>query len=114
MRIQLKDQIKKKLRHFWHELFERFAPPALDEFSMNCKHVVEQIDAVDANATWVQWFRLQLHLSLCEACSYYLKATRALRRLVSEMSQASFQGHGGLEQLNKDLLVKYARGPRTK
>ena len=73
----LKMQIKERLRHYWHELYYKLASPSAVEFGMNCKHVVEQIDLNDPPVTWRAWFRVKLHLSLCQACSYYFRASQA-------------------------------------
>ncbi len=75
---------------------------------MTCKHVVEQIDLGDPPATWRAWFRLKLHLSFCQACNYYFKASRALGRAVREMTKHSGDSVD-VEKINQELLKKYAR-----
>jgi tagatose-1,6-bisphosphate aldolase non-catalytic subunit AgaZ/GatZ len=105
----LKVQLKERLRHYWHELYYKLASPAGVEFGMRCKHVVEQIDLGDEPATWRGWFRLKLHLSFCQACNYYFKASKALRRAVQEMAKSSSQTAIDLEKINQELLKKYTR-----
>jgi hypothetical protein len=75
---------------------------------MTCKHVVEQIDLRERPDTWLERFRLTLHLSLCQACSYYFKASRALQHAVRDMTNSSLNAID-LRKLNYDLLEKYGR-----
>lgn len=101
-------QIKERLRYYWHELYYKLASPAGVEFGMRCKHVVEQIDCAEPPATWRDGFRLKLHLSLCQACSYYFKASQALRRAVQEMAKVSSEAPIDVEKMNQELIQKYA------
>lgn len=85
------------------------APPSGVEFGMVCKDVVEQIDLGNTPATWRARFRLKLHLSFCQACNYYFRASGALKRIVREMASGSGSSSTDVEQINQELLKKYAR-----
>lgn len=76
---------------------------------MTCKEAVEQMNSVDPKTqTWMAWFRLRLHLSLCRACAYYAEASKTLARAVREMAENT-KVSIDVEKLNRELLLKYAR-----
>ncbi len=105
-------RIKERLRYYWHELYYKLASPSAVEFGMICKHAVEQIDMGDPPATWRAWFRLKLHLSFCQACNYYFKASQALRQAVRELAKGS-GASVDIGKINRELLKKYARDGRS-
>jgi hypothetical protein len=100
--------IKERVRHYWHELYYKMASPAGVEFALRCKDVVEQIDLSDPPITWRKWFRIRLHLSFCQACNNYLRASQTLGRAVCETLKNSEAGFD-VEKVNQELLKKYAQ-----
>jgi hypothetical protein len=105
-------RLKERLRYYWHELYYKLASPSGVAFGMTCKHVVEQIDLGDPPKNWREWFRIQLHLSFCQACNYYFKASRALRRFVREMTKCSV-ATADVKKINRELLRKYAQAEKS-
>lgn len=104
--------MKKKLRHFWHELFYMLAPSSVQKFGMTCKEAVSQMDIKDENTSFLMWFRLKLHLSFCQACNNYFRASRALGRAIRKLMKGSETFD--LERINDELLRKHTRPKDTK
>jgi hypothetical protein len=99
--------MKERLRHFWHELYYKLTFQAGSNFALTCKQAVEHINVVDPSTqTWQMKFRLRLHLSLCQACVNYVKASRALGKAAREFMKSSDVSID-IEKLNQELLKKY-------
>lgn len=98
--------MKKWLLNIWHDLYYELTPPSGEKFAMTCKEAVEQINS-GGSRSWIAWFRLKLHLSLCRACRYYLQASHILGRAVRHMLHSS--GVVDVEKINQELLRKYVR-----
>src|SRR6218665_891834 len=95
------------LRRYWHDLYYKMAPAAGVEFAMRCKAVAQKVDLEDPSETPREWFRFRLHLSLCQACSYYHRTSVALKQAVAEMLEESNQAID-LEVINEELVGKHA------
>jgi hypothetical protein len=101
-------RIKEKLRYYWHELYYKLASPSAVDFAMRCKDVTELIDLGTEELPLVSRIRLRLHLSFCQACCYYKRASDTLRRIAREMLIKS-DSSINFELLKEELLEKYAR-----
>ncbi len=97
--------------NIWHDIYYKLAPPSGEKFAMTCRDAVEQINSAES-LTWVAWFRLKLHISLCSACRHYLQASRILGQAIRQMVKGSGDSVD-LEKLNRELLEKYANFGRA-
>ena len=105
--------IKEKIRYIFHELYYKLTPPGGVEFAMTCKQATELIDLRKRPGSFRDRFRLWLHLRICQACNYYFKASRALRRAVIEMLKNT-EEKIDLKGLNQELLKKHSRNNEEK
>lgn len=69
--------LDKVIRFFWHAFFYIFMPPQMRRYALTCKEAVNEI-----NTTNVHGKRLKLHLSLCQACTNYLKFGKLLKEKI--------------------------------
>lgn len=100
--------MKERLLNIWHDIYYKLAPPSGERFAMTCREAVERINSAES-LTWIAWFRLKLHISLCSACRHYLQASRILGQAIRQMVKGSGDSVD-LEKLNQELLRKYAGG----
>lgn len=100
-------KIGKKLRSIWHNIYYTMTFRKGREFAMRCKDVVHQIDLRNENQPGLQKFRINLHLSLCQACKNYSDASLAIRQAVRNAVKLQEQPER-LEKLNNNLLKKYS------
>lgn len=98
--------MRNKLRHFWHEFYYSVFSQGGEEFALTCKQAVEHIELKNDSRSWRTWFRLRLHLSLCEMCSVYFRTSRALGKIVRGLVKKSEKSIH-VEKLNQELLEKY-------
>ena len=98
--------IKKKLRHYWHDLYYFLASDEAVEFAMRCQHVAEKVDIENTEASLKDRFRFYLHLSVCQACSNYANLSGVLKRAILKV--VSQPRSTQLDQLNQRLIVKHA------
>jgi hypothetical protein len=101
-------RLKESLRHHWHDVYYALVSDSGVEFAMHCQDITAQMDLGPRSRSWSERLRFLLHLSLCQACSNYLRASRALKRAVcSALSAKSVQD--SLTQLNHELLQKFSK-----
>lgn len=98
--------MKAWLLKIWHDTFYRIVPSSGEKFAMTCREAVERINSAES-LTWIAWFRLKLHLSLCSACRHYLQTSRILGEAVRKLVSGS-RDSVDLEKLNRELLKKFA------
>jgi hypothetical protein len=101
-------KLKNILRRIWHDIFYVLTPGFGLKFAMRCKDVTEYIDLGLVPNQASKRFRLKLHLSLCQACSNYLKMTQVLNRAAHEMFSQNYTEYN-FEKMNEKLLVKFGR-----
>lgn len=99
--------IKKRIRHYWHDLYYAVSPDKGVDFAMKCKDAAEMIDLKKIPADFLGKARFYLHLSLCQACSNYFEASRALKQAVQNLVGKNEANH--IKKLNEDLLKKHAK-----
>ena len=95
-----------RLLNLWHDLYYKFTGIWGDKFALTCKEATEQVN-VAAPGNFVLWFRVRLHISLCQACRFYARVSRALGQALQKLMQESEEVD--LEGMNRDLLKKYSR-----
>ncbi len=76
---------------------------------MKCRSVVENIDLGGPHSDLRYRFRKVLHLSFCQGCCCYYSFSQSLRSAVRKMSQNQSAKSIDIEQINQELLEKYAR-----
>lgn len=99
--------IRKKIRLYWHDLYYFLASKQGIHFAMTCKDATAKIDLNDQAVTITDKTRLKLHISLCQACYNYYSLSQTLRRLIRKLVISNKNSKADLEKLNRDLLKKY-------
>lgn len=84
----------KVLRFFWHAFFYIFMPAKVKRYALTCKEAVEKIDKTNVHGK-----QLKLHLSLCQACTNYVKWGELLKKNI--LTPAS-----DLKSLNEKIFKK--------
>lgn len=98
--------LREKIRHCWHQIYYSIESDEMVEFAMKCQHVAELIDLKPKHSRIKNLLRFYLHLSLCQACSNYFHATKALKKAAILLVKRNTVQ---LDQLNKELIKKHAR-----
>jgi hypothetical protein len=96
----------KRFRQVWHDIFYAKPSEKRVEFAMRCKDVIHHIDHGVSHMGWKHWFRLKLHLSLCQVCKNYFDFSRFLNRSLHTLL-GKRPSEQDLEKLNKRLLDKF-------
>jgi hypothetical protein len=101
-------KLKIKWRHFWHEFYYLLSSKPGEEFAMKCKDVAEMIDLGQTPTAWLGMLRFRLHLSLCQGCRNYFRASAALKAAIRKMLDGGADADH-MERLNSELLKKFSR-----
>lgn len=102
-------KLKKKFRHYWHDLYYYLTDQKGADFAMTCKDATEKIDLSDLAQTNTDKFRVQLHVSLCQACNNYYSLSQMLRAAVRKLMMSQKVSKMNLEKLNQSLIEKYSK-----
>lgn len=97
-------KITQLLRKYWHDIYYSLNPKARVHFALRCKDAAEKIDLGTNKKTPLDSVRLQLHLSLCQACKNYDESSSYLKKMIRKFIQREDKN---LDQLNQDLLKKF-------
>lgn len=100
-------KISEWIRHFWHELYYLLVSERGEKFALKCKEAVHQIDLAQPQKPLDQ-IRLNLHLSLCQACQNYFDLSTALRKSVRILIKKN-ENPDRLAVLNEQLMSKYSK-----
>ncbi|AZZ36359.1 hypothetical protein CIK05_05990 [Bdellovibrio sp. qaytius] len=101
--------LKKRIRHYWHDLYYNVVSDNGVKFAMTCKDVTEKIDLNDQSKTQLEKFRVKLHVSLCQACHNYYSFSQTLKTAFKKLMTSSKPTKTDLEKLNRELLQKYSK-----
>ncbi len=72
------------LRKIWHDFYYYFAAKKAVAFALTCQETVKAIDLSQKKS-----IRMNLHLSLCQACSNYLTSSVWLSEHLRNMKRPS-------------------------
>lgn len=64
----------KIIRWIWHAFFYILSPPSLRRYALTCREAVTELNSSNQKSR-----RLNLHLTLCQGCSNYLRYSEWLR-----------------------------------
>ncbi len=95
------------IRKYWHDLYYYLTGRVGVKFALRCQEVAEEIDLKKTKNLSVKQFRIQLHLSICQACKNYLDTSKVLNKTVRKLVKTN-QKQVNIEKLNTDLLEKFA------
>ena len=76
-------------------------------FALRCKEVAEEIDFSQSKILSLKRFRIQLHLSVCQACKNYSDTGKVLNKAIQKLIKKN-EKQINMQKLNADLLEKFA------
>lgn len=106
-------KLRKKIRHYWHNIYFAITADKGADFAMTCKEVTEEIDLPSSDSNSLQKARVKLHVSLCQACHNYYSFSQILKKLTRKFFISQKLDEKKIEQLNRKLLNKYQKKGST-
>lgn len=99
----------KKIRQYWHDLYYFLASKAGVDFAMTCQDATAKIDLRDQNKSAVDKARVNLHISLCQACNNYYTFSRVLSLAIKKLLTNNTNNKSEIDNLNKELLKRHSK-----
>lgn len=103
------NRLEKMIRHYWHDLYYFFASDKGVDFAMTCREATEKIDLRDQAKTTNEKIRVQLHVSLCQACNNYNQFSRILNKALKKVMSLNARTQSEITKLNEALLRKFSK-----
>ncbi len=100
--------MKKILKRIWHDIYYVITYPWGMRLAMTCQHATALIDHGGHPKNKFERLRLLLHLSLCQACSFYNEVSHALKKLITQLVKKT-EGKIDFTKFNQELIEKYRK-----
>lgn len=77
-----------RIRNLAHSIYYFKASKQRTEFALKCEEVTGQMDLHQKPKNLIDFFKFNLHLSLCQACKNYQNLSQTLSKAIAENSAA--------------------------